>query len=104
MRADGDAVFTSGACAPAALAAGAKAGMLIRFVAAPLAELLVLRGIRNLLGLSAARGVLSGGSGLSAELFERFHAFGVPLGNLYGSTELGLVSAHRRGVADPQTM
>lgn len=82
----------------------AKAGWWTRFIAAPLAEHLVLRGIRDLLGLSAARGVLSGGSGLSAELFERFHAFGVPLGNLYGSTELGLVSAHRRGLADPQTM
>ena len=26
------------------------------------------------------------------------------LGNLYGSTELGLVSAHRRGATDPDTM
>jgi long-chain acyl-CoA synthetase len=75
-----------------------------RYVAAPLADLLVLRGVRNFLGLSSARGVLSGGSGLSAELFTRFHAFGIPLGNLYGSTELGLVSAHRRGVTDPVTM
>jgi long-chain acyl-CoA synthetase len=48
--------------------------------------------------------VLSGGSGLSAELFTRFHAFGIPLGNLYGSTELGLVSTHRRGATDPATM
>ncbi|PWB57426.1 MAG: acyl-CoA synthetase [Bradyrhizobiaceae bacterium] len=80
------------------------AGAAARLVAAPLADLLVLRGVRNLLGLSAARGVLSGGSGLSAELFTRFHAFGVPLGNLYGSTELGLVSAHRRGATDPVTM
>lgn len=72
---------------------------------APLADLLILRGVRDLLGLSAVRGVLSGGSGLSAELFLRFHAFGVPLGNLYGSTELGLVSAHRRGApCRPQTM
>lgn len=71
----------------------------------PLADLLILRGVRDLLGLSAARAVLSGGSGLSAELFTRFHAFGVPLGNLYGSTELGLVSAHRRGAAyRPETM
>jgi long-chain acyl-CoA synthetase len=70
----------------------------------PLADLLVLRGVRNLLGLSRARAVLSGGSGLSAELFNRFHAFGVPLGNLYGSTEMGLVSAHRRGVTDSGTM
>jgi long-chain acyl-CoA synthetase len=82
----------------------AKAGLFTRLVAKPLAEHLVLRGIRDLLGLSQARGVLSGGSGLSAELFERFHAFGVPLGNLYGSTELGLVSAHRRGLTDAGTM
>jgi long-chain acyl-CoA synthetase len=79
-------------------------GFFTRFIAAPLAELLALHGIRNLLGLTAARAVLSGGSGLSAELFTRFHAFGVPLGNLYGSTELGLVSAHRRGVIEPGTM
>jgi long-chain acyl-CoA synthetase len=63
-----------------------------------------LRGVRDLLGLSKVRGVLSGGAGLSGELFTRFHAFGVPLGNLYGSTELGLVSAHRRGATDPVTM
>jgi long-chain acyl-CoA synthetase len=81
-----------------------NAGALTRYVAAPLADLLVLRGVRNFLGLSSARAVLSGGSGLSAELFTRFHAFGIPLGNLYGSTELGLVSAHRRGATDPATM
>jgi long-chain acyl-CoA synthetase len=80
------------------------AGAFTRYVAAPLADFLVLRGVRNFLGLSSARGVLSGGSGLSAELFTRFHAFGIPLGNLYGSTELGLVSAHRRGATDPVTM
>jgi long-chain acyl-CoA synthetase len=80
------------------------AGAFTRYVAAPLADLLVLRGVRNFLGLSSAQGVLSGGSGLSAELFTRFHAFGIPLGNLYGSTELGLVSAHRRGATDPVTM
>jgi long-chain acyl-CoA synthetase len=80
------------------------AGAFTRRLAAPLADLLVLRGIRNFLGLSSARAVLSGGSGLSAELFTRFHAFGIPLGNLYGSTELGLVSAHRRGATDPATM
>jgi long-chain acyl-CoA synthetase len=70
----------------------------------PLADLLVLSGIRELLGLSHARAVLSGGSGLSGTLFERFRAFGVPLGNLYGSTELGLISTHRPGSKNPQTM
>jgi len=62
-----------------------------------LADVLVLKGVRDLLGLTQARAVLSGGAGLSAELFERFRAFGVPLGNLYGSTELGLISTHRPG-------
>jgi len=81
-----------------------SAGAFTRYLAAPLADLLVLRGVRNFLGLASARAVLSGGSGLSAELFTRFHAFGIPLGNLYGSTELGLVSAHRRGATDPATM
>jgi len=82
-----------------------KASFVTRTALAPLADLMVLRGVRDMLGLSRVRGALSGGSGLSAELFTRFHAFGVPLGNLYGSTELGLVSSHRRGAAyRPQTM
>jgi long-chain acyl-CoA synthetase len=75
-----------------------------RAVLHPLADILVLKGVRELLGLTRARAVLSGGSGLSAELFERFRAFGVPLGNLYGSTEVGLISTHRPGSTNPQTM
>jgi long-chain acyl-CoA synthetase len=70
----------------------------------PLADVAVLRGVRQLLGLSRARAVLSGGAGLSPELFERFRAFGVPLGNLYGSTEMGLLSTHRPGSRNPWTL
>jgi long-chain acyl-CoA synthetase len=81
-----------------------RGGLLHRLVLWPIADLLVLKGIRDLLGLTRARAVLSGGSGLSAELFERFRAFGVPLGNLYGSTELGLISTHRPGSKNPQTL
>jgi len=80
------------------------ASAVTRYLLGPLADAAVLSGIRNFLGLSCARAVLSGGSGLSAELFSRFHAFGIPLSNLYGSTEFGLVSAHRRGATDPVTM
>ncbi|MBX9587737.1 MAG: AMP-binding protein [Hyphomonadaceae bacterium] len=69
-----------------------------------LADRLVLSGVRNLLGLTRASAVLSGGSGLSAELFERFRAFGIPLGNLYGSTEVGLISTHKPGSRNPHTM
>jgi len=81
-----------------------EGGVLRRFIVWPAADFLILRGVRELLGLTRARAVLSGGSGLSAELFERFRAFGVPLGNLYGSTELGLISTHRPGSKNPQTM
>lgn len=84
--------------------AAGRGGWLQRFVAWPLAEMLALSGVRDLLGLSRARAVLSGGSGLSAELFERFRAFGVPLGNLYGSTEMGLISTHRPGSRNPWTL
>jgi long-chain acyl-CoA synthetase len=81
-----------------------QGGLLQRLILWPLADLLVLKGVRELLGLTRARAVLSGGSGLSGELFERFRAFGVPLGNLYGSTELGLISTHRPGAKNPHTM
>ena len=72
----------------------------------PLADLLVLRGIRNLLGLSAcARGAQRRLGSLRRELFKRFHAFGVPLGNLYGSTELGLdLGTPARRARSRQTM
>ena len=42
--------------------------------------------------------------GLSAEIFRRFHALGVPLRNLYGSTEAGLISAHWGEDGDPGTL
>jgi long-chain acyl-CoA synthetase len=68
------------------------------------AERLMLRALRDNLGLKRAIVALSAGSGLSAEVFRRFHALGVPLRNLYGSTEFGLVSAHWGGSFDPATM
>ena len=69
-----------------------------------LAEALVLRAVRDNTGLGRARFPVSGGSGLSAEIFRRFHALGIPLRNLYGSTEAGLVSAHWGDQAEPSTL
>jgi long-chain acyl-CoA synthetase len=80
------------------------AGFLQRRLALPLAEHLMLRHIRDILGLSKAAAVMSGGSGLSPELFRLFHAFGVSLRNIYGTTELGVLSSHREGEFDPATM
>ena len=62
------------------------------------------RALRDNLGLKQARIALSAGSGMSADVFRRFHALGVPLRNLYGSTEAGLVSAHWGGSFDPGTL
>lgn len=80
------------------------AGFFTTAVALPLAERLVLRHVRDNLGLTKAVAVLSGGSGLSSDVFELFHAFGVPLRNVYGTTELGLLSSHWHGDFDPNTM
>lgn len=84
--------------------AAGKGGILARTVVWPLADQLVLKGIRDLLGLTRAQAVLSGGAGLSAEIFRRFRAFGVPLGNLYGCSELGLVATHYPGDGNPGSM
>ena len=69
-----------------------------------LADALVLRAIRDNIGLTRAKFPISAGSGLSAEIFRRFHALGIPLRNLYGSTEAGLVSAHWGAEAEPSTL
>jgi long-chain acyl-CoA synthetase len=44
-----------------------------------LADALVLRAIRDNTGLARAKFPISAGSGLSAEIFRRFHALGIPL-------------------------
>ncbi|QPC32197.1 AMP-binding protein [Caldimonas thermodepolymerans] len=83
-----------------ALKAGARRGSW----RARIAEVLALRAIRDNLGLKHARIALSAGSGMSAEVFRRFHAMGVPLRNLYGSTEYGLITAHWGGSFHPATL
>ncbi len=82
-----------------AVRAGRRGG-----IGAALADRLVLAGIRDNLGLSRCVAALSGGAGMSAEVFRLFRAFGVRLSNLYGSTELGLIAAHWAESVDPTTM
>jgi len=69
-----------------------------------LAEVLVLAGVRDNLGLKRANAPLSAGSGLAEEIFTYFHAIGIPLRNLYGASESGLVAAHWQGTFNPRTM
>ncbi len=52
-----------------------------------LAERLVLRPIRDSLGLLRARRVYTGGAPLGPEVFRWFHGLGIPLKQVYGQTE-----------------
>ncbi len=60
----------------------------------PLAEVLVLHHLRDNLGLGKADNALCGGALMAPDVFRMFHAMGVKLRNIYGATEVGLLTAH----------
>ncbi|EIE49674.1 acyl-CoA synthetase [Salipiger aestuarii] len=60
----------------------------------PFAEALVLHHLRDNLGLGKARNAMSGGALMAPDVFRMFHAMGVKLRNIYGATEIGLLTAH----------
>ncbi len=60
----------------------------------PFAEALVLHHLRDNLGLGKARNAMSGGALMAPDVFRMFHAMGVKLRNVYGATEIGLLTAH----------
>jgi long-chain acyl-CoA synthetase len=60
----------------------------------PFAEALVLHHLRDNLGLGKARNAMSGGALMAPDVFRMFHAMGVKLRNVYGATEVGLMTAH----------
>ncbi|WP_205042275.1 AMP-dependent synthetase/ligase [Rhodoligotrophos defluvii] len=68
------------------------------------ADIAVLRHIRDNLGLQSAYLTISGGSGMAPEVFRLFHSFGVPLRNIYGSTEAGLLTVHQGEAYDLETV
>ncbi len=70
----------------------------------PLAEALVLKPLRDKLGLTRVKVALSGGSTMAPDVFRLFHAMGVPLRNIYGSTEAGLLTAHQGERYDLETV
>jgi len=73
-------------------------------LAFPFAEALVLRPLRDKLGLTRAKVALSGGSTMAPDVFRLFHAIGVPLRNLYGSTETGILTIHQGERYDLETV
>lgn len=71
-----------------------RASSLIDRALMPLAELLVLRPLRSQLGLLRARIAMTGGAAIAPDVVRLFAGMGVALRNLYGSSEVGVVSAH----------
>ncbi len=61
----------------------------------PLADMLVLKPLRDKLGLTRIKLALCGGSTMAPDVFRLFHAIGVPLRNIYGTTEIGLLTLHQ---------
>ena len=77
----------------------ARARMLL-----PLADALVLRPLRDQLGLVRLKVAMCGGSTMAPDVFRLFHAIGVPLRNVYGSTEIGLLTLHQGERYDLETV
>jgi len=73
-------------------------------LAFPLADALVLKPLRDKLGLTRLKVALSGGSTMAPDVFRLFHAIGVPLRNLYGSTEVGIMTIHQGERYDLETV
>jgi long-chain acyl-CoA synthetase len=70
----------------------------------PLADALVLKPLRDKLGLTRARLALCGGSAMAPDVFRLFHAMGVPLRNVYGTSEIGLLTTHQGETYDLETV
>lgn len=62
-----------------------------------LADRLVLRNIKKMLGLDRARNLLSGAAPISESLLRWYVALGLPCAEAYGQTETGIVTSTRRG-------
>ncbi|MBM4452064.1 MAG: long-chain fatty acid--CoA ligase [Chloroflexi bacterium] len=68
-----------------------------------LANMVVFRALKDKVGLSKVRIAYSAGSAISPDIFRYFQALGVKLKQLYGSTEMGLVTIHPDDDVRPET-
>lgn len=68
-----------------------------------LAQWLVFRGLRDNLGLSHLRDGYTAGSAVSPDILRYFQALGINIKQIYGSSEMGLVTAHRNRDIRPET-
>ncbi len=70
----------------------------------PLADAVVLRPLRDQLGLKRARIAITGGAAVAPDIFRLFAAMGVMLRNVYGCSEVGLISVHEAERVDAETI
>ncbi len=70
----------------------------------PLADWAVLYHLRDNLGLQANYLAVSGGTGMAPDVFRFFHALGVKLRNVFGTTEMGLLTSHQGESFDLETV
>ncbi len=70
----------------------------------PLAQASVLWHIRENLGLSGVKWAMSAGTAMAPDIFRLFHALGVPLRNMYGTSEYGPVTLHQGNAFDVETV
>ncbi len=69
------------------------------------ADALVLRRVREQLGLSRLKRCYTGGAPLGPDVFRFFHAIGINLKQIYGQTEIGGIAVtHRDGDVRPNTV
>jgi long-chain acyl-CoA synthetase len=61
-----------------------------------LAHVLLLRALKDRLGMSNLRSASTGGAALGPDVFRFFHAMGVPLKQIYGQTEIAGISCIHR--------
>ena len=70
----------------------------------PLADALVLRPLREQLGLKRARIAFTGGAAVAPDIFRLFASMGVMLRNVYGCSEFGLITVHQGARANAETI
>ena len=70
----------------------------------PIAEFLVLRPLREQLGLKRTRIAMSGGAAIAPDIFRLFAGMGVILRATYGCSEFGVISVHQGSQVDPETI
>ena len=72
--------------------------------AASLADKLVFRNLKQLLGLDRAKFLLSGAAPISADLIRWYLSLGLPMTEIYGQTETGIATMTRKGEFSPGTV